>query len=211
MIILGRAVPLLPVHLAEHVAMEMSKADDDEDDDDDEDEKKDDFLEAAEQVISSVKQTGQVDTPPSAQVPLVQDGGAVKPLSDPSHKLSDHVIESRDGPVMSSASDPSHTLEDHIADDIVGIVNDQSIERDSSDLIPPDVQVDLVPGRVSWFKPKRRNKSRKHIHRRKSGKEMPFSNGWKHTQEEHNSGSEEDKMFHQFEDMYDENKDEVFI
>lgn len=189
----------------------MSRADenddddgDDDDDEDDEDEKKDRFLEAAEEVISSMKQTGQKATlgPATSNPPFRGEEVEVKPLSDPSHKLSDHLITSN-SETVSSPSDPSHSLEDHIADEIVSKENDPNIQKDMSDLILPDVIVDPVPGRVSWIKPKKR---RKHVHRgtkRSSNKEEPFGNGWKHTQAEHDSGSEEDKLFHQFEEMYD--------
>lgn len=193
----------LPPHLAEHVALQMSMADDeDDDDDDDEDEKKDRFLEAAEEVISSMKQTGQIPSPSSSPAPgsvveKIEDvHEEVKPLSDPSHKLSDHLIE----PNGSESSDPSHTFEDHIADEIVAKANDPNLQTDTSDLILPDVEIDAIPGRVSWLKPKKAR--RKHIHKRNRNKEMPFSNGWKHTQEEHDAGSEEDKLFHQLEDMW---------
>lgn len=197
----------LPPHLAEHVALQMSIADDDDDDDDDddEDEKKDRFLEAAEEVISSMKQTGQIPPSPSSDPSpaLVKEKEQVqmKPLSDPSHKLSDHLIESNE---TAETSDPSHTFEDHIADEIVAKANDPNLRTDTSDLILPEVIVDAIPGRVSWLKPRKKPK-RQHIHtsrRKKGNKEMPFSNGWKHTQEEHDEGSEEDKLFHQLEDMW---------
>lgn len=186
----------------------MSQADEDDDDDDeDEDEKKDRFLEAAEQVISSMKQTEQKVIPlvsPTPSSPF--QGEEVKALSDPSHKLSDHLIASN-SETVSFPSDPSHSLEDHIADEIVSKENDPTIQNDMSDLILPDVIVEPVPGRVSWMKPLMKPKKRRdHVHRgikRASDKEMPFSNGWKHTEAEHDAGSEEDKLFHQFEDMFD--------
>ena len=78
-----------------------------------------------------MKQAGKQDHSPIVQEPsseLVQE--EVKPLSDPSHKLSDHLIESSDEtPVSSSLDKPSHTLEDHIAEEMASKAMDSTVQK----------------------------------------------------------------------------------